>query len=292
MSESVIADFVGNFNASTVERAEPMKGRILLSQKRLVLAANASDQGKLTVPLSQIFDVAVGHVPPGLGDFFDSTVTIAFNKNNHRHVTAIEASDDKIEKFSTVLFKALLNGTTMTVKHPARIGGRVTGEEYHNAKLFLKPRAVQFKGPERSFSVDLSTVTDFDKQEREIAGSARQVLSIRHMNNGQSVMSLAATQSNRKMSLLGRYLRLEYSDIVEDLKDIDLSEQETELLVAVYSTGDGVSLSGVLAIEPSQATMMVTDLEKKGLLASTESGTELTPKGRIVVSDKLEDVNA
>lgn len=292
MSESVIADFVGNFNASTVERAEPMKGRVLLSQKRLVLAANASDQGKLTIPLSSIFDVAVGHVPPDLGDFFDSTVTIAFNKNDHRHVAAIEASDDKIEKFSTVLFKALLNGTQMTVKHPARMGGRVTGEEYHTAKLFLKPRAVQFKGPEKSFAVDLSTVTDFDKQQREIAGSMRQVLSIRHMNSGQSVMSLAATQSNRKMSLLGRYLRLEYSDIVDDLRDIELSEQETELLVAVYSTGDGVSLSGVLDVEPSQATMMVTDLEKKELLASTDTGTELTPKGRIVVSDKLEDVNA
>jgi hypothetical protein len=37
---------------------------------------------------------------------------------------------------------------------------------------------------------------------------------------------------------------------------------------------------------------MVSDLEKKELLASTDSGTELTPKGRIVVSDKLEDVNA
>jgi helix-turn-helix protein len=94
------------------------------------------------------------------------------------------------------------------------------------------------------------------------------------------------------MSLLGRYLRLEYSDIVDDLRDIELSEQETELLVAVYSTGDGVSLSGVLDVEPSQATMIVTDLEQKELLTSTDSGTELTPKGRIVVSDKLEDVNA
>jgi len=292
MSESVIADFVGNFNTSLVQRAEPAKGRILLSQKRLVLAADGSDEGKMTIPLSQIFDVAVGQVPPDLGNFFDSTVTIAFNKNSTRHVTAIETGDEKIEKFSTVLFKALLNGTAMTIKHPARLGGRVTGEQFNPAKLFLKPRAVKFKSADSTVVIDLSTVTDFDKKQREIAGSTREVLAIRHMQNGQSAMSLSACDESRKMNLLGRYLRLEYSEIVDDLRDIEFSEQETELLVAVYSTGDGVSLSAVLDIDASQVTMMVTELEEKGLLTSTDSGTELTPKGRIVVSDKLEDVNA
>jgi helix-turn-helix protein len=75
MSESVIADFVGQFNASVLERTEPETGRVLLSEKRLVLV---TDQGKVTIPLTDIFDVAVGHVPPDLGDFFKSTVTIAF----------------------------------------------------------------------------------------------------------------------------------------------------------------------------------------------------------------------
>jgi len=291
MSESVIADFVAKFNASAVDRGEPRKGRVLLSRKRLVLATKAGDGGKVTIPLSRIFDVAVGHIPPDLGNFFDSTVTIAFNKDDARHVAAVEADDDKITKFSTVLFKALLNGTPMTVKHPARIGGRVTGEEFHTARLFLEPKAVRFEGGD-SFAVDLSTVTNFERSDHEIGGRSRETLSIRHMNDGQATTSLVATDSARKMGLLGRYLRLEYSDIVEDLKDVDLSERETELLVAIYSTGDGVSLSSVVDVDPSQVTMLLNDLEGEGLVTATESGTELTPKGRIVVSSRLEDVNA
>jgi helix-turn-helix protein len=292
MSESVIADFVAGFNASTVDRGEPKKGRIVLSQKRLVLATKANSGGKVTIPLSNIFDVAVGHVPPDLGDFFRSTVTIAFKQGNQRHVAAVEADDDKISKFSTVLFKALLNGTAMTVKHPARLGGRVTGESFHPARLSLGPKAVSFEGPEKSFEIDLSTVTDFEQTKRDIKGGVRETLQIRHMQNGQALTSLLATDSSREMSLLGRYLRLEYSDIVEDLADIELTEDKTELLVAVYSTGEGVSLASVLDAEPSQVTMLLNDLEADGLVTSSESGTELTPKGRIVVSDRLEDVNA
>ncbi|AQL43083.1 hypothetical protein BV210_10320 [Halorientalis sp. IM1011] len=288
MSESVIADFVGKFNASASERGQPATGRILLSQKRLVLAADA---GKTTIPLSAIFDVAVGHVPQDLGKFFDSTVTIAFRKGDHRHVAAVEADDDKIEKFSTVLFKALLNGTTMTVKHPARLGGRVTDAAFHPAKLYLKPQMVRFKGPDSTFTVDLSTVTEFERSQREIDGKRREVLSVRHMQDGQAMTSLAAVDSGRKMSILGRYLRLEYSDIVADLEDISLSEAETELLVAVYSTGPGVSLANVVDVEPSQVELLLGDLRSEGLIADGQEETELTAKGRIVVSDKLEDVN-
>src|SRR6056297_1089646 len=289
MSESVIADFVGKFNTSAAAGgAEPISGRILLSKKRLVLA---TDSDKLTIPLSKIFDVAVGKVPPDFGAFFDSTVTIAFNTNSQRHIAAVEASDEKIEKFSTVLFKVLLNGTTMMVKHPAQIGGRVTGEEFHTAKLLLKRRKVVFKGSDTSFTVDLSTVTNFEQKKREIAGATREVLSVRHMQNSQAVTSLAAIDSARKMSLLGRYLRLEYSEITEELEDVDLSEEETELLVAVYSSEPGVSLAGILDKEPSQVTMMLNDLTEQDLIRDGTDSTQLTAKGRIIVSNKLEDVN-
>ena len=177
------------------------------------------------------------------------------------------------------------------VKHPARIGGRVTGEAFHSAKLILKRRKVEFKSPDASFTVDLSTVTNFEQKKREIAGATREVLSVRHMQNSQAVTSLAAIDSARKMSLLGRYLRLEYSEITEELEDVDLSEEETELLVAVYSSDPGVSLAGILDKEPSQVTMMLNDLTEQDLIRDGTDSTQLTAKGRIIVSSKLEDVN-
>jgi len=288
MSESVVADFVGTFNSEASARQEPVKGRILLSERRLVLAA---DEGKVTIPLSSIFDVSVGTVPDDLGDFFNATVTVAFERNDRRMVAAIEADDEKIEKFTTVLFKAILNGTDMTVKHPSRVGGRVTGESFEPTKLFLKPQAVEFTLADGSVGVDLATVIDFDRLTREVNGADQSVLAVKHTPSGRTLTTLAATQSSRKMSILGRYLRREYSDLMADLEDVSLSETEVEILVAIYSSGPGVSLASVVSGEASQATMVLNDLRSDGLVVDGEGGPQLTPTGQVVVSKYLERVN-
>jgi len=288
MSETVVADFVGSFNSEVSGRQEPVKGRIILSERRLVLAA---DGGKVTIPLSSIFDIAVGNVPDGLGDFFNSTVTVAFERDDRRLVAAIEADNDKIEKFTTVLFKAVLNGTDMTVKHPARVGGRVTGESFAPSKLFLQPQAVRFTRTDDAVDVDLATVSNFDRLSREIDGVSQSVLAVRHTPNGRSMTTLAATKSTRKMSILGRYLRLEYSDLLADLEDVSVSETEIETLVAIYSSGPDVSLAAVLDAGASQVTMVLEDLRNDGLVVDGEGGPQLTPKGRVVVSKYLEEVN-
>ena len=291
MSESIIADFVGSFNSEKSARAEPIKGRILLSQKRLVLA---SDKGKTQIPLSSIYDVAVGQVPDELGDFFNSTVTVAFERNDNRFVAAIEAEDDTIEKFNSVLFKVLLNGTESTVKHPARIGGRVTGAEFTPAKLFLQPREIEFRRSENSFRIKLSTVTGFERLTRDIAGSNRPVLAVKHNQGGQSILSLAALPSSRKMNVLGRYLRREYREVMEEIRDIELSDAETEILVAIYSAGDmdGLPLASILDREASEVEMLRGQMESKGLVVDGEDGLQLTPAGRVVVNNHMEDINA
>jgi len=251
----------------------------------------AADEGKVTIPLSSIFDVSVGTVPDDLGDFFNATVTVAFERNDRRMVAAIEADDEKIEKFTTVLFKTILNGTDMTVKHPARVGGRVTGESFEPAKLFLKPQAVEFTLADGSVGVDLATVIDFDRLTREVNGADQPVLAVKHTPSGQTLTTLAATQSSRKMSILGRYLRREYSDLMADLEDVSLSETEVETLVAIYSSGPGVSLASVVSGGASQATMVLNDLRSDGLVVDGEGGPQLTPTGQVVVSKYLERVN-
>ncbi len=291
MSESVIADFVASFDAEHTARSQPAKGRVLLSRKRLVLAA--TDAAQITIPLSSVLDVAVGHVPPELGDFFDSTVTVAFERSGNRYVACISADEDKIEKFSTVLFKAILNGTDATIKHPARVGGRVTEAEFAPAKLSVERGTVTFATGEESVEIALANVTGFGRGRREIAGADRPVLEIRHMENGRSTMTMAATDSSRDLSILGRYIRLEYADLMADLTEIDLSHGEKEILVALYSgagTG-GVSLATIVDEDPQQVTMTLNRLQEDGLVADTDAGTSLTPKGRVVVSNHLEDVN-
>ncbi len=104
MSESVIADFVANFVAGGNASFEPVKGRVLMSQRRLILATS---KAKTVIPITSIFDIAVGQVPPEVEEFFDYTVMVGYSigasdGRSHR------ACDYKIEKFVTVLFKAII----------------------------------------------------------------------------------------------------------------------------------------------------------------------------------------
>jgi helix-turn-helix protein len=292
MSESVIADFVGQFNSEVASRSDPIKGRVVLSQKRLVLAAGEDD--KLTIPLESIFDIAIGQVPPDLGDFFQSTVTIAFEKNGKRLVAAVEADDQKIEKFGTVLFKAIINGTETTVKERARVGGRVTDEGYKRARLFLKPGSVEFRRDDGSFTIDLQTVSSFERETREVSGGSRPVLVVRHMQDGTAITTEAALASGREMSLLGRYLRREYSELMEQLQKVELTKGKKEVLVAMYSTGDmeGMPLASILGKDSSEVSMLLQDLEEDGLIQDSTDGPTLTPTGQVVASRHLEDVNA
>jgi helix-turn-helix protein len=289
MSERIIADFVGHFFVTDMSREEPVRGRIVMSPKRLVLA---SDDHKVTVPTSSMFDIAVGHVPPEMHGFFSDSVTIAHRDDGRRRMVVIEAESETVEKFATVLFKAHLNGRTVTVEHPARRGGRVVDSPIRKAKLTVDDGALDFSGPDTNFSIDLATVTDFEKETRTLGGESRPALSVRHVPGTTALVSVVALPSDRVMNLLGRYFRLEYSDIVESLSDISLSDDEVQTLVAIYSAGEGVDPIDVVAADASRTTMVLNGLREKKLVADGDEGVVLTPKGRVVVNSRLEEINS
>ncbi|MFC6786896.1 CheF family chemotaxis protein [Halobaculum halobium] len=287
MSETVVADFVGRFFAPGVE-GEPPTGRIILSQRRLVLAADGS---KETIPLSSVFDVKVGQVPPEMAGYFNDTVTVAYRADDRRGVAAIEGNDTNIDRFATVLFKVLLNGTTALVRHPAKIGGRVVETDAHKARLDVTQGALSFEGCPEPFTVDLRSVISVERAQRDLDNGTHPVISFRHIEDGTAVTSQVGLDSGRLTNVLGRYIRLRYADVQEELADVELGEAETEVLVAAYSAGSGVSLNKVVDIEPQRLTMLLNGLIDDGLLVDSGEGTELTAKGRVIVGQRIESVN-
>jgi len=288
MSNNVIADFVAQFTIDTQVNPEPTKGRIVLSKKGLVLAGNESRE---SIPLNAIFDISVGYTPPDMEDFFQDTMTIAYAKGKERHVAVIETGGDEVKRFKTLLFKAQLTGTKASVKHPARVGGRVTEAQYQPAKLRIGRGKVEFRSKANPFTVDLSTVTHFEKQRRTVNGTSRPVLTVRHVSDGQTVLSEFAVGSERKLNLFGRYLRLEYSEIVAETEKIDVTEEEMETLVAIYSGGSSTSLANILGADSSYVTMILNSLREKKLVVESDDTLSLTTEGRMMVSDRLESVN-
>lgn len=287
---SVLADFAGYFDVETADWEGPVEGRVVLGKGQLVLAA--SDEDKVTIPLSSVFDVNVDYKPNIFDPIPGSPVTVAYRNGGNRVAAVISEDETTIRKFTAVLFKGILNGTHATIKHPAKVGGRVMDTGYKAGILSLQSGAVQFDTDEGPVSITLDSVVDFDRDTRPVDGEQRPVLEVSHMNNGKALTTLAATDSQRKLSILGRYLRRRYQKQMASLENLSLSEAETETLATIYSAGDmDVSLASVLGVEPKKVKRILHGLHEKGLIESSNGGPMLTAKGQIVVNHYLERVN-
>lgn len=287
MTESVVADFVTDVIPDTAAYDEPVRGRVLMNREQVVFVT-ADDRTGFAI--DDVFDVAYGSAPKELREFFEDTVTVAYSARGGQHVAIIEGADQTVERFTNLLFKGVLNGTTVYVKHPARVGGRITDEPFRRAGLFVSPTAVKFKADD-PFAIDVSTVSKFERVDREVNGSTRPVLSVQHTAGMEMVTSEVALQPERKMNVLGRFLRIEYTQLREDLADISLSDEEIEVVVGLYSGATEGSLAGMLGVEASRVSTMLKKLVEKGLLEDGSSGWALTPIGKLAVGEHIEDVN-
>lgn len=287
---SVLADFTAHFAVETTDSDGPVQGRVLLGQGQLVLAE--SDENKVSIPLESVFDVSIGSTPTFFDPMPGTPVTVAYQDGMDRVAASISADESTSEKFVTVLYKAILNGTRVTLKHPAKVGGRVTDTGFKGGLLTLEKGAVQFDTDEGPVTIPLNSVIDFSRETRTVDGTDRPVLIVSHMDNGTAMTTLAAVDSARKLSILGRYLQRVYQRVLDSLQQISLSEPETETLATIYSTGEmDVSLSNVLDVSPKQVKRLLHSLHEKGLIESKDGGPVLTAKGQIVVTHYLERVN-
>lgn len=288
MEESVVADFVGRIHTPAVESDDPVRGRVLLSQRRLVLA---TEDAKTTVPLSSVFDIAVGTVPNDLRSFFSDTVTLAYSDGSARDTAVVEGKPEDMERFTRVLFKALLRNVTVTVRHPAKVGGRVTDAPDRTASVTLSPGEIGFVDCADPFTVDLSTVIDYERTDRTLGGKTRPTLVFRHVPETQTVTSLATVPNERALNVLGRYIKLEYGDAMDEVEAFDPTEEQMEVLVSIYSAGGEAGIADLVTGDAATTSLILDSLREEGLVVDAETGTALTRQGRMVVTTYLESVN-
>lgn len=291
MGKSTLADFVGKFDAEVAAWDDPKEGRVLLGEHQLVLAANKDD--KITIPLSSVFDINFDASPQIFDPLPGTPLTIAYEKDGNRAVAVVATESDRAQKFYTVLFKAVLNGTSVVIKHPSRRGGRVTNMPFHSGTLTLANGGVQLRSDNVTVKIEPSAVTSFDRERREVSGQHRPIFVVKHMQDGTAVTTLVATDSNRTLSLLGRYLRRHYDELMASLSGISLTEEEIETLVTIYSAGGGGIgvLSGVVDAGPQGIKKLLQSLHQDALVRPTDGGAHLTTRGQVVVNHYMDRVN-
>ncbi|RQG99248.1 CheF family chemotaxis protein [Natrarchaeobius oligotrophus] len=291
MDEDIVADFTGRFFLSRAEDGDdaPSSGRIVMTKKRLVLATN---DGKTTVPLSSVVDVNVGSVPNHVKQFFDDTITVGFETDDGVRSAVIESKSETVTKFVAILFRCLLNGRAVAIKHPARVGGRVTEADVVQGKIRIAARAIEIKTKSESIEIDVESVMNITRANRIGERDDRVTLVVKYIDDsGLTKTSHISPSKGQYVNLLARYLRLEFDELREEVEELELSSPEKRVLVGIHAAGGDIDFTNMLDGDPAYVTNVLNSVQSKGLVVDGADGMALTPKGRIIVSQRIEDVN-
>jgi len=142
------------------------------------------------------------------------------------------------------------------------------------------------------FTVELSSVIDYERTNRTIAGTKRPALVFRHVPDTQTVTSIATVPDKRTLNVLGRYIKLEYDEVMEDVEAFDPTEEQLEILVSIYSAGGGANIADVVTGDVTQTEMILDTLREESLVVDGDAGAALTRKGQMIVTSYMESVNS
>lgn len=226
--EYKIADTKGRFTMAVKEGRQLndvswSEGRILLSNRRLILAGN---EGKKTIALSDI---------TGLGGREDASTAIASVSNYlslriDEDVMLIATSDH--DEFKTAFFKAMLDENIVKVKHPAVEGGVVTDEQWEKARLKVEQESIATALESGKFvELELEEISEINTERRDMGGNERVVVQVSHVEGATSVET-HVTGKDRDCKFVKSFLK---EGERRSEANVELDSSEKEVLMALYS---------------------------------------------------------
>ena len=283
--EYKITDVRGKFlqavkDGRKLSDADWISGRILLSNKRLVLAGNS---GKRTIPLSKFTSVSgrydVNQTVARVSDY----VSLEFERS-----VVLVSTNDGTEEFEKDVYGALLNQRTVMVKHPAVKGGVVQNVEWEQARLKVDVDELAIAAASGQFvRVDLNDVGSVDAGRRTVVDETKTILEVEHTEGDASVRTyLSGTP--RECSLLESLLRKG-----EDRSSmaVELSETEKRVLMALYSGVSSFEIPDFLGMDVDRVEEIFDRLVELDVLEAVRTRTEVSLKarGRNIASESINE---
>ena len=258
---------------------EWLPGRILLSNKRLVLATN---DGKRTIPLSTVSSVTASQMNQPLAQV-DSYVKVQAG----RDVTLISAK--QAEEFQEKLYSTLLDQTVVLVNHPAVKGGVVQDGGWEKGRLKLDGDCIDLAIASGTFvELDIDDVGTVESKEKTIRGDERPLLEVEHTIEGTSVET-HISGTPRHVSLIEGLVRQGEQRNTAD--DVDLSDKETQVLMALYSGISPFKIPEFVDMEIEEVEDVYDRLMEVDILepVRTRREVQLEARGRSIASDAMAD---
>jgi helix-turn-helix protein len=273
--EEKLADHRGRFaqvvkDGQKVPDVEWIGGRLILSNKRLVLVSN---QGKRTIPLSKIRGIKSRTNAAGPLSDVENYLSLQVGKD----VTLVSPSEH--EEFERQLYAAVLDQSVVLAKHPAVKGGVVQDTNWEKARLKIDEGEVDLAITTGTFvEIEVDDVGAVDEREDEVLGEQRFVIEVEHTETGSS-MSLETHLSGprRKVNILAGLLR---KGEAQNTTDADLSDEESEVLMALYSGVSPFQIPEFTGMDPDQVEAIYDGLIEQGILETRRVRREVSLKAR------------
>jgi hypothetical protein len=288
-SEYKIADTKGKFlqavkDGRRLKDADWSAGRIILSNKRLILVSN---DGKRTLPLSKITSLSgrydVNQTVAKVSDY------VSIQLSNESVVLVSVGSNTESFEFS--LFGAMLDQEQVQVKHPAVEGGVVQDTAYERARVKVsddEDRQLNVALSSGSFvPIDLDDVGGVDADNQEVNGSARPILKVEHSQEGTSVQTYFAGESHAMAVLESLFKR----GVEQSQGSVDLSETEKRVLMGLYSGVSPFEIPDFLGMDVDEVEGIYDRLIELDILEEVRTRREVTMKtrGRNIASEVINE---
>ncbi|MFD1634578.1 CheF family chemotaxis protein [Haloplanus ruber] len=283
--ERKIVDTRGKFamvvkDGRELNDAEWTGGRILLSNKRLILARS---DGKRTVPLKQIQSLEGRNDVNQLVAKVSGYVSLQLSTDD---VLLVSAEDP--ESFERMLYRALLDRKVVLVRHPAVEGGVVTDAEWEKARLKIGEGSVDVAIADGSFvEIDLDDIGSMEANERSVKDEKRRVLEVEHSQDGTSVQTYVSG-TTRRCSILKSLLRKGES---RSEIGVDLTERQDEVLMALYSGVSPFEIPDFLGMDVDEVEEVFDRLIELDVIEEIRTRREvaLNARGRNIASEAMND---
>lgn len=282
--EQKLADEVGRFTMAVVDgRARNQlswqKGRFLLTNRRLVIA---SSDGKRTIPLADITKIG------GRADVSQQVAAVPEYVSIHvdEDVFLVETADST--SFELNVYQGLLNGRTISVKHPAVEGGVVQNEPWVDGRVKIEEEAVAIAlASGKLVDIELNDVASVETERRDVDGSPAAVVSIDHTEDGTSVVT-ASSGPFKQLRLLAMFIR---SRSKKNDVSIDLGQRDREVLMALYSGVSPFEIPEFVGIEVEKLEEIYERLIEANVLDEIRVRREvaLTTRGRNLASEAMSE---
>ncbi len=286
--ESALADQQGKFtqvvkDGQKVPEIEWIAGRILLSNKRLVLVSN---HGKRTIPLSNIATIrGREHANKPLAQ-----VSNYLSLQVGADVTLI--SPQEHQPFEQALYSAVLNQTVIAAKHPAVKGGVVQETGWEKGRLTLEFEEQTESGTValaiatgQFVEIEIDDVGTVTENTAEVFGEERVLIEVEHTVDATAVET-HISGPQRKVNILASLLR---KGEQQNTTDIELSNAEAEVLMALYSGVSPFQIPSFTGMDVEAVEAIYEDLIDAGILEKKRVRREvqLKARGRHVASEAI-----